>query len=76
MTASINGNLNPFVINDRVKVTDKDLFCFGKIGVVKYTFDISTEVKLDSGPTIIISFNKLKKLRKPKKNVSEKTSKR
>lgn len=64
MTATSNENLNFFIVEDRIVVNNKSLFCDKMRGTVKRTFDSSVEVKLDKSSTIITHFSNLKKLKK------------
>jgi hypothetical protein len=56
--------MNPFLKLDRVVVSDKESMFVGNKGTVKYTFESSVEVSLDNKTVIVISANKLKKLKK------------
>jgi hypothetical protein len=56
--------MNPFLKLDRVVVSDKESMFVGNKGTVKYTFESSVEVALDNKTVIVISANKLKKLKK------------
>lgn len=58
---------NKFVKDDRVKFSDKEHWLYGAKGTVKGTMDISVEVKLDDGITVITSYARVKKLKNVKK---------
>lgn len=55
--------MNEFEKGDKVVVSDKQSMFYKKQGIVKYTFDLSTEVVLKNKITIVISYKKLKKVK-------------